>query len=463
MKKFKFFTLALVTCTSTVMGQWQGKMNNPSPERNRDHSAIPMQTDRLEKNVLPVKDAKINCFNPESVRWDFDTVIMYDTLGLTYRLTQTFDNPGHVLIQLTEEWQNNVWENYSRYTYTYDGNGNALTFVTAFWQTNAWMNNWRSTYSYDSSGKLLSDLDEIWQDTAWVNQGKSTHTYDSNGNELIYLYERWQNNEWVMSSRETKTYDTSGNRLTFLNERWQNGAWVNSVRSTSAYDGNGGILTRLNEEWQNNAWVNFDRATYTNDIHGNMLVCLNQAWQSNTWVNASRWTFTRDDNGNVLTEQNEAWQNEAWMNTDRNTYTYDANGNSLTGKVEVWQSGTWQPGIGELWLYCQSATEVWFWGVNRYEATFSSFINGLDNISPLKNGFSVYPNPAGEMITVENDMYPEKREGEITIYNIHGESLLLQPLFYEKSEIDIGALAKGIFLLEVRFGEKKEAVRFVKL
>jgi len=77
-----------------------------------------------------------------------------------------------------------------------------------------------------------------------------------------------------------------------------------------------------------------------------------------------------------------------------------------------------------------------------------------------KHFFSIYPNPTNDKITIEN--VARYKDATISIYNIQGQTKLLQILAQEKTEIDLSGLAKGIYILKLSSIDKTEVTKFVK-
>jgi hypothetical protein len=452
--------LASIMCFADAQRQ---PANNLPVGRINGNVATPRQWRHFSKDNLQVPLKKAELFHPESLIWKWDTIVGYDTLGsITYRHTQTFDIQGKVLIQKTEYWLTNAWENMNRWTYTYDANGKILTGLYERWQINAWVNSSRWTNTYDIHGNLLTELNEDWQTNAWVNYARWTDTFDTNGNMLTELYEEWQTNAWLNSSRWTDTYDSMGNTLTSLYEEWQTNAWVNSGRWTYTYDTNGNMLTALYEEWQTSTWVISYRYTYTYDISGNELTELDEQWQTNTWVNSTRYTFTYDGNGNELTELDEYWQTNTWLNYYRYTYTYDANGNSLTGKYETWRNSNWVTGLGYLYLFSQKNEIYLINDVYSYDASYISFIAGISILPSDRSSINVYPNPACNKITVSVMQFKTERNAFLSVYDMQGKFLIQQSLQKGKTEIDLSGYSKGIYFLRVTNDDQTETARILK-
>ena len=381
MKKIYILMIA-VLLGGIAKGQWQNQATKPNAKNiiNKTISEKIPQSHFYEQLKKPIAS--------KSVSWNYDTIVAFDWLNnIKQRITQTFDGNGNVLTNITQNWDYNTWDNFTRYTYTYDNFSNKLTDLYEKWQNNAWVNYSKNTFTFDANGKKLTDLWEQWQNNAWVIYGKSTYTYNPNGNMLTKLHENWQNNAWQNGWKETYTYDANGHKLTELSQLWQINAWVNSYKYTWTYDANGNMLTKLHENWQNNAWVNNTRYTYTYDINGNMLTDLWEKWQNNVWLNSFKVIYTYDVNGNMLTKLYEDWQNNAWLNKYKDIYTYDVNGNMLTKLYEDWQNNAWVNNSRYTYTYDVNGNmltylkETWFnnaWlNNNKNIYTYDSFGNSI--------------------------------------------------------------------------------------
>jgi alpha-tubulin suppressor-like RCC1 family protein len=71
-----------------------------------------------------------------------------------------------------------------------------------------------------------------------------------------------------------------------------------------------------------------------------------------------------------------------------------------------------------------------------------------------------YPNPANDNITIENSDII--KDAMISIYNIHGQLLIQQPLRQTKTEINISKISKGLYILKIGNQEGIAVKRFIK-
>ncbi|MGD0711818.1 MAG: T9SS type A sorting domain-containing protein [Bacteroidales bacterium] len=89
---------------------------------------------------------------------------------------------------------------------------------------------------------------------------------------------------------------------------------------------------------------------------------------------------------------------------------------------------------------------------------------GIAGMSAVSAEINVYPIPASNAITID---FPKAaggslQEAVIEITNIQGQTILQQPIQQGKTNIYIGTLAKGVYILRLLSNDKTEVTRIVK-
>ena len=112
-----------------------------------------------------------------------------------------------------------------------------------------------------------------------------------------------------------------------------------------------------------------------------------------------------------------------------------------------------------------------FPGPGTYSVTLSSF-NDCDTIvttksitviqtslneSDLSNGFSIYPNPASDIVIVEHNF---KEKVSINLFNVLGEIIISIDNF-SANKIDVSSLERGIYLLQFNTGSESITKKLV--
>jgi len=425
MKKFTILLTSIIAMSMMVNAQSQRSVNS---QTDKQHETGLDQVKWQQSGWAGLELLKkTNPSHPESLSWKWDTITCYnDQDALLERLTQTFDINGNVLTQLIEQRSTGAWVNRYRSTYTYNIYGKVQYIITESWKSSAWVNYTQLSVARDTSGNITRETVKTWYNGVWWNYVRRTYTYDLTGNSFTSVQEYWQSEEWVYDIRSTYLYDLSGNIHTI----------------TIEYSNSGG-------PWQFGA-----RYTYTCDLNGNWLELLYEEWQTDNWVVGGKATYTNDINGNILTELFMNWQDGAWVNDSKKTYTYDINGNAISGKNEKWQDGGWQPDMQTAYIYhIQDIICVLNIQVYRYEVKYRSFVSGTAGLTHSKRFFTAYPNPAIDIITVNIDRNSHEIPA-LNIYNALGKLVKTEMLNQNQSQIDIGDLVNGIYVVTVKSNDR---------
>jgi hypothetical protein len=390
------------------------------------------------------------------------------TCSYSYRITYTYDNSGNILTELGEGWNNNAWDNWSRYTYTYDNSGNNLSYLVQRWDNNKWLNYSRNTYTYNNSGKLLTNIyeDNLNSDFP-VKFRKDTFTYDNAGNQLTEYRAKWDNNGWVDYQRITKTYDNFnhcltilyeynttgawdkfqdcqftydisghiltenwlqflygniilykfthtydnyGNQLTYLQEVWENDIFSDGYRNTNTYDNSGNRLTHLAERMSANVWTNDTLFTYTYDNSGKQLACIQKYWWVNKWLNYVRTTSTYENSGSLLTFIYEEGADTSWSYIYKLTYTNDYTGNPLVELGEDYYNNAWANSTKCNYTYDNYANcirgENYYWISGSWKPNFSQ-------IHLLYNNKQDYFDFTGFTVDIEYEQFLGTHDGKL--------------------------------------------------
>ncbi len=254
---------------------------------------------------------------------EFNTGAALDPTGWTDRVTNTFDDSGHML---TSQDLANVgadgtvaWAS----TWTYDGNGEMATqdYVSPD-REDLW------TYTWDSAGNPLTQSIDEGAD-GLVNY-VSTWTYTSHEKVSSYVYTNDRGAESTPNSTTTYAYN-SQNLLAALAEDVYSDGTIDT-RWKYTYDPEGHITLA---EWDGGAdgTVN-ESIAYTTDGHGNILTAADDlhadgsvdVMTTNTW----------DTNDDQLSEQ---IADHAGTVSESDLWTYDSEGNVLSEAQDLATSG----------------------------------------------------------------------------------------------------------------------------
>ena len=166
-------------------------------------------------------------------------------------------------------------------------------------------------------------------------------------------------------------------------------------------------------------------------------------------------TVTQPTQIQFATSSNSATENQAngsagISNVSGGTapYTYNWSNGSTTENISDLSGGTYRVTVTDANGCSVSATDV----VSVKSST------GVNSVS---NGitFSLYPNPARTQVFVEVDQ--PGNATVITLRNILGQTLISQVISTTQAQIDLSLLANGVYLVELRQGEKSAVKQLV--
>lgn len=121
-----------------------------------------------------------------------------------------------------------------------------------------------------------------------------------------------------------------------------------------------------------------------------------------------------------------------------------ATGNILFGADSL---GYYSVEITDITTGCSAISSLIYYPAGIEEFNLSDYIN-------------VYPNPANDIITVESTLI--NKDAMISLYNIQGQLLILQPMLQAKINVDISAFSRGMYYLKVQTEKGIAVKKFIK-
>lgn len=124
---------------------------------------------------------------------------------LNHRITNTYDSLSNQIQSLNELWRNNDWVNFKRWIREFNENQMTVQISQRF-EDSIWQNQFRYSYLYDSYGNNIEYIVEAWYFNNWKKSSKHTFLYNSNNNWIeneIYIW----NNEWEPYHKYVRVYE----------------------------------------------------------------------------------------------------------------------------------------------------------------------------------------------------------------------------------------------------------------
>jgi len=206
------------------------------------------------------------------------------------------------------------WSIIDKHERHYDEQGNLITEFLLDWYLDEWDSTSRSDYSYEM-GMLSQSVDKNYNNNSWENRTRYNYVYDQNHNLTTELVERWVDKKWQNRWLFTDYYSLKDKRDSSLFQTWVNGGWQNDRKTVYYYSENQIDLDSLVlKSWDGVSWINFLKREVVSDANHNQIEQLDKFWNNGVWLNDMRRFFSYTD-ANFLERANcEIWDNNRWIN-----------------------------------------------------------------------------------------------------------------------------------------------------
>lgn len=332
--------------------------------------------------------------------------------------------------------------------YSYDQNLNLTQVISKTLPGRT--NNFRQIFEYDSNDLLTKYIYQVWINNTWTDNLINERTYTPDGLPDTEVFLR-ENAEGVFVAYQRHFYVQDEGRITSYLRQVKNaaGEWYDFSNHYYIYDETG-RLTVLYGQYVNNGPVFWERtAIYNNQgkVSERYLRVLryNYVLKMNVLTNELYQVYSYNMYGNVTEIRNFGYTDNAWYPTGVDSTYYSKLKNK---KVRICHNGhSICVSINALDAHLAHGDKI---GPCQNENTPSCpEKENADTLLMIKPGFSVYPNPATEIITikVEKEGYSYtsgsliSSSGQIIkSFRINGES---------ETRINVSHLIAGRYLISL--------------
>lgn len=370
---------------------------------------------------------------------------------------------------VSQEYTDGEWQDIEKYIYTLDAQ-NRISKIDYFaWDNNAWVPSERYEYHYDSKGNFYESTQETYNNGQWIL---------SSGEKFVYVYDGDKITEVV--TEEFSPYSTE---------------WEKLEKQVYTYQDNK-IATAVSYDFTENEWHKYDSITNINwknfvnglpqhayyypftvgggSYHSYESFAYNEddeIWEKSLQVSQ---TFTN----NMLTENYmKMWieDSASFVNFRRRVTDYYADGNMKEFKIYNWfmteQNSFWSLSHGNRSNITYNNADIMQNRVDQvYRTSDNNWYNSMKflyeyeaatSIEPMiTQSFKFYPNPATETIHIS---LKEAGIADIRIISITGQLLKAERINNTSDfSLDVTALPKGMYFIDVMQNNQKSTQRFIK-
>ena len=389
-------------------------------------------------------------------------------------MTITTHGQNKLLSSIDEQYYNSTWNKSSGTNYEYDSNNNLITETRLDWNTNgAWEVKEKTSYTYNANNKVTEELyKSSWDSPSNTieNSYKDTYTY-TNGKLTEAIYYEWISSNWVIDGKTVVTYNANNLPNGFIWYDWNGTQWVNDERVTVSYNASNKLISEVTEEWIGAQWVNSYKTLYSYNSNNKMITTKSAEWDEfNTiWVeNGSKTEYDWDATGNKTRETQYYKFSDGSLNQYKDEYTYDTF-NLMSGFAHPFKDKT---GLDYIFEDVPHINKVQGNNSYSYNQSTSSYTlnsrtthnyNSSINLSTEQpeigdEKITVFPNPTKDFLTIQNSS--NTVIDKVIITDLAGKTILQQN--QNTTQLDVQNLAKGMYLLQIFSGEKKNQIKFLK-
>jgi hypothetical protein len=96
--------------------------------------------------------------------------------------------------------------------------------------------------------------------------------------------------------------------------------------------------------------------------------------------------------------------------------------------------------------------------------TFQELSSGVNNIAQNNIEFSIYPNPANDLLYVNYKSTNSSEKISYSVIDIYGRTIINHPEPTEGQQtIDISALAEGVYFIRLTNSKTTTTTKFIKI
>jgi hypothetical protein len=341
------------------------------------------------------------------------------------------------------------WENSSGHNYQYDSNNNLISETYLSWQNGVWKNSDKTSYTYATTN-------------TFVNSFKITFTY-TNGMLTETVDSEWSNSSWLLTNKTTLFYNSNNLPDNYLSYTWNGIAWVAEYKGQLYYNSNNNLTLSIEDKWGNTTWKTDYRNVLTYNANNKIIIDKHDNWDGTNWIESERSEYQFDATGNRTVETN-------FYNSERfrREHSYDASSlmssfaNPFKDKTGVDYVFRDFPYVNKLltttsFNYNSNTSSYEMSGRTSYNYN-SSITLANEKLTMVNDEIIVFPNPTKHVLNFQN--LSNTDNAKVIVTDVSGKTVLRHSL--KTAQIDVQNLAKGIYVLQLISGDKKQQFKFIK-
>ena len=333
--------------------------------------------------------------------YDLATTYELDTVHKTSKVIgyehYVYTAADSLLTYTAQNVSNGIATNSNKTTYNYDSAGNNSNRRNEYWNTttSAWVPTSQFTFHFNGERQITTRLQQSWNaaTSAWMNKSLLTFWYDAAGRDSAIIQQNWiaATGTWKNVSRNLKKYTSFNKIASFMAQSWNNttAVWKDSTGVVYHYNASNFLVNQVS-----GPNFNINRSFYQDST---AIISMNAAGSPLVMIK-----FGGDISGS----------NVAYLPVLRYTYSYNAANQRMSNETELVDkdlfainslSGVYAyNSAGQITLSEPVSTNAinGLLDKEQYKFYYEGAVTELHSFSTSAVGFTVYPSPATNIVTV---------------------------------------------------------------
>jgi hypothetical protein len=363
------------------------------------------------------------------------------------------------------DWVSGQWQPEKKVTLTYTGWGGPLVEIWEY--ENEAIPDFKIIYSYSNDQFQTGALEQEKVDGAWIDRTRYTSEYNAQGYVTLEKQEINVGGTWEIIYATMSEYEFQGEVLQKVtNHEYdpEEMMFKPDSRATYTYYQNGLVSEVLSEVNVEGVWFNANNIFYFWETSTRLDYMLVDSWVETEWMHFWKYdmNYLDDESYDFIMYLYNFLTSDYDTPYLKGSYRFDTHHNLVLYSQEMQDNGSWRLYFGrqhdityEGNRAVQRITKEWTVGASSWEnatkEVFKNFINlGMEDPVSLSLRLDCYPNPAGDLVTVDYSAFGSQA-WKIELIDLSGKPVrTLNPeLPAGRITWDIKELPSGLYLIRM--------------
>lgn len=137
----------------------------------------------------------------------------------------SLDSNGRVETKLKRQWGGTDWRNDHLETFQYDLAGNTIEHIISIWNGSTFSKQIKIEKIFDGLGHLVTEITYQYEQNVWLPSTKHEYSYDQQSGEQILTSYASISGAWTPTDQHIRSYNSNTILISELHKSWNGSAW----------------------------------------------------------------------------------------------------------------------------------------------------------------------------------------------------------------------------------------------